>query len=81
MKIWVAAITHKHGTNVYAATSRIRLIHELHGYVKEWWHSEIPEVPFPDEGSEEDVVDRYFDTLEHETLEFIEETELAGDQG
>jgi len=78
MKIWVSAITHKHGTNVYAAVSRERLIHGLHGYVKEWWSREIPDMPFPRNEPEEDVVDRYFDMLEHETLEFIEETELVG---
>ena len=78
MKIWVAAITHKHGTTVFTAVTRDQLIHEMYGYVKEWWKQEIPEKPFPHTELEEDAVDRYFDTLDHETLEFIEETELVG---
>lgn len=78
MKIWLAAISHKHGTTVYAAVSRDRLIHELYGYVQSWWSQEIIEEPFPETGKEEEVVDSYFDRLEHETLEFIDETKLAG---
>ena len=80
MKIWLAAITHKHGTTVYAAVSRDQLIHELYGYVKSWWSREIPDESFPGNGTEEEIVDSYFDQLEHETLEFIDETELAGSE-
>lgn len=78
MKIWLAAITHKHGTSVYAAVSRDRLIHELYGYVKSWWHRELQEEPFPDGMPQEEVVDLYFEKLDYEYLEFIDETELAG---
>lgn len=78
MKIWVAAITHKHGTSVFTATTRDRLIHELHRYVKAWWSQEHPEEPFPDDAPKEEAVDLYFEELGHEYLEFIEETELAG---
>ncbi|VGO13672.1 hypothetical protein PDESU_02229 [Pontiella desulfatans] len=78
MKIWLAAISHKHGSTVYAAVSRERLIHELHGYVKSWWSRELPEEVFPDGMPEEEAVDRYFGKVGHEYLEFIDETELAG---
>ena len=78
MKIWLAAISHKHGTTVYAAVSRDRLIYELYGYVKAWWSQEIPEEPIPETGEAEGIVDSYFDRIAHETLEFIDETELAG---
>ena len=78
MKIWLAAISHKHGTTVYAAVSRDRLIHELYGYVQSWWSRELPGVPFPDGMPQEEAVDFYFEKTGHEFLEFVDETELAG---
>ena len=78
MEIWVSAITHKHGTSVYTAVSRALLIHALYEYVEAWWSQEFPKTPFPENGSEEAIVDCYFEAHEYETLEFIKETELAG---
>ncbi|VGO12689.1 hypothetical protein PDESU_01242 [Pontiella desulfatans] len=78
MKIWLAAISHKHGTTVYAAVSRDRLIHELYGYVQSWWKQELPDDPFPAGMPEEEAVDLYFKKIDYEYLEFVDETELAG---
>ncbi len=69
MKIWIAVLEHRHGQNVYAATTKKKLVNQLYGYVVDWWDSEITSEALPAGLSKQDTIDRYFDLCQHEWLE------------
>jgi hypothetical protein len=67
--VCVALVNHKHGINTYAARSREGLYTKvLESFVKEWWEHEIPDTPMP-EADAESIVDEYFETVGHETID------------
>jgi len=67
--IWVAVISHRHGTNAYASKTKDGLYRQIRGYVREWWDTEITCYEFPEEANDYEVVRQYFDSVERECLE------------
>lgn len=77
MKIWIASVSHRHGGNVYAATTRALLEREVARYCREWW-KEIGDDPAPSPDMTDDqIISTYFDAQEDEFLEVLEETEVV----
>jgi hypothetical protein len=80
VKVWVATINHRHGTNVYAARTERKLYAALVDFAMTWWDTEITSEERPilsDRRSHSNnrcVVDRYFE-LSTESLD-VGETEL-----
>jgi hypothetical protein len=78
MQIFVGVIQHKHGDNVYAATTRDRLMKQIADYCREWWKSDGPDEPMPE--GDEDVVTQYFDWVAEiggsEGYFIVDDTEL-----
>ncbi|MBD9511582.1 hypothetical protein IB265_33030 [Ensifer sp. ENS10] len=77
MKVYLAAVTHKHGRNLYAGASKKELLDKLAAYVQlqggpeEWIGSYKPKSQAEiDAMTDEEVVERYFQ--DHPT-EFVEE--------
>lgn len=66
-KILVATVSHKHGTNFYASTTRGGLFKQIHDYVLENWIQE--NIPFSMSGIYEEDARVYFANVEDEFLE------------
>jgi hypothetical protein len=77
MKVYLAAVTHKHGRNLYAGADHAELISKLAGYVRdqggpeEWPGSYKPENQAEiDAMTDLELVERYF---EDHPSEYVEE--------
>jgi hypothetical protein len=57
MKVFVAAISHRHGTNLYAAFTQEALTAQIVEYCQEWWETEWPDKEMP---GDEDIIAEYF---------------------
>ena len=73
MKIYIATIEHKHGTNTYAARSESGLFEAIDEYVREWWDDEMADEIMPN--NLQDRIDAYFEDTEYEFFDQYE-TEL-----
>lgn len=76
VRVWVAAITHKHGTDLYADATYNGMMKQLASYCRLWWEdtqtdtSEDCNTEPPSEDS--DCVREYFRLVEDETYEISE---------
>lgn len=61
MKVYVLAISHKHGTDFYVGATRAALQGCLDDYVDYWWQKELPEVEKP--ADPEKAAEEYFERL------------------
>ena len=60
--VWVGVVDHKHGTNIYAATTDDGVYGQVADYCREWWSREMPEgSPAPTGLADYEVVRAYFD--------------------
>jgi hypothetical protein len=81
MNVWIATISHRHGTDVYAAKTERKLYSRLVDYVMQWWEDEISGTDVPgltsrrSHSNNQYVVGRYFELVDHESV-YIGETEL-----
>lgn len=72
-KIQVLVITHKHGTNFYAAKTKKGIQKELFNYVKAWWKEEmIHEMP----KGEIQAIEEYFESVSESEAYTLGETEI-----
>lgn len=61
MKIHSALIEHKHGTNLYLASSKEGLDAKIFDYVNEWWKQEFGEEAMPE--NKDTTCARYFQKM------------------
>lgn len=85
MKVHMASINHRHGTNMYAGKTQKDLYLKLADYVGQWWESEIPDEPKPkllksffkmekaSYNKLKDAVHAYFESCRHESLDIGED--------
>ena len=76
MIIFVATISHRHGFNVYAATTHDSALGLVADYCREWWPDIDAKGSPPADDNE--AVNRYFDNTANEEYFDITETELHG---
>lgn len=70
LEIWVLAINHEHGTNIYTHLSEEGYKNDLIDYVREWWSDEMSESIDSDiykNCSDEELIDHYFSSVEDES--------------
>lgn len=77
MKVWIVAISHRHGTNYEAAATHEAALSIAAAFARQWWH-EWPglhdeDIPADDEAA----MERYFEIADDEFCE-ITETEVVG---
>lgn len=65
--IYVAKVTHKRGVDAFAARTKEEVLEDLAAYAREWWSYEFQE-PIPEDLSNEELVEHYFDR--HPTEEY-----------
>ena len=76
VEIWIAAVTHKHGTDLYADPTYEGMMKQLAAYCRLWWEdtqtdtSEDCDKEPPSEDS--DCVREYFRLVEDESYELRE---------
>ena len=58
--IWVAAVDHRHGTNLYAAASKEDLDAQLASSCRQSWAELVPDPEPADDKSDRDVIEYYF---------------------
>jgi hypothetical protein len=59
-RIHIATVSHRHGTNIYAAKSEAGAYRQLAEYCREWWaETGIKEQPGEDDGA---VISAYFES-------------------
>jgi hypothetical protein len=58
-QIWVAAIDHKYGTDLYASTTEAGIYPQLAEYCREYWDQDGPNEPIP--ADDREIVGAYFD--------------------
>jgi hypothetical protein len=61
--IWTAAVDHKHGTTLFAATTEDGIYAQLADYCREWWDKDGPGavgVALPAEVDDRAIVAQYF---------------------
>ena len=81
MRVWIGAIHHDNGTNIYAGHTEGDLYAQLYEYVCEWWDElrekddSLPEVPPKDY---EEAFGWYFDSDMNDEYCDVEETEVKG---
>lgn len=74
MKVWVLAISHRHGTDVSVHRSEAGALDNLFSYVGDWWENDAPrEEVIPHDRGE--AIDRYFELVTDEFYS-LEATEL-----
>lgn len=61
MKVYVLAISHKHGTDFYVGATRADIEGDLDAYVAYWWEKELPDVVKPTDPGK--AAEEYFDRL------------------
>jgi hypothetical protein len=81
--IWVAAVDHKTGTTLFAATTEAGIYAQLADYCVQWWQTDGPggesEVEPPAGLSHREIVTRYFQYQSElgEEWHVVEEVPLA----
>lgn len=59
--VWIAEVSHKHGTNLYVGSTRRKVLRKVVEYCKYSWKDE--EVPGPVPRKHEDICQQYFDHM------------------
>lgn len=67
MKLHIAIVTHRHGTNCYGAKTEEVLAKKIQEYVESWWDQEQIKLPKPEDKAE--MVEAYFESVEDEYLD------------
>jgi hypothetical protein len=78
--IWAAAVDHRHGTTLFAATTETGIYAQLADYCRQWWAKEMPTgAPDPLGMCDREAVGFYFDTMNNSGDEWhvVEEVPLA----
>ena len=83
-RIWLLAISHRHGVNYYACTSQELALQELDAYVQQWWDYELTNAeqdapPLPD--GRDERIETYFRGMEDHAFDesyTIEELKVIG---
>ncbi len=60
-RIWVAAVDHRHGTNLYAAASQDDLDAQLAAFCRQYWHELGDDAEAVDGKSDDEAIRYYFD--------------------
>lgn len=66
MKVHIAVIEHKNGSNVYVAESAELIEGEIFDYVADWWAHEFPDDAMPQDRDE--AITDYFERIDGEYL-------------
>jgi hypothetical protein len=76
-QIWIAAIDHKHGTNLYASETEAGLYQQLAEYCRDYWDQDGPNEPIPSDDRE--IIKTYFDHQAEHGSEWhiVEKVELG----
>lgn len=64
MEVWVVSVYHRHGVNVYVASTEELAWDELHRYVEDNWEDELDDTPMPE--GRDDASVAYFEMVEEE---------------
>jgi rubrerythrin len=70
MNIWIAIISHRHGTNGYAGSTREDVKEKVYAYVAENW--ELEDMPGELPSDIDQAIEKYFDSVEGESVEYSE---------
>jgi hypothetical protein len=70
MSIWIAIISHRHGTNGYAGSTREDAKEKVYAYVAENW--ELEDMPGELHSDTDQAIEKYFESVEGEYVEYSE---------
>jgi len=63
--VYILAVNHRHGENLSAHATEESAEQALFDYVEDEWGGEI-DAPFPQEKTQKEIVDEYFERVERE---------------
>ena len=77
MRVYLAAIHHRHGISFYAGASEKELTAKLAAYCRSWWGERSVAVDLPRPADDEDTIETYFLVRDDESIEYGDDEIVA----